>query len=97
GRTAWVVPGHSDAERMAIGGSLFVGRTTDGGETWQTFREGLPQENAFDIVYRHGLDASGDRLCFGTTTGNVYYSDDRGESWRCLGNNFPPVHSVRFG
>lgn len=97
GRTAWVVPARADMERMAIGGGLCVARTTDGGQTWQTFRKGLPQENAYDIVLRHALDASGNRLCFGSTTGNVYLSEDRGESWQCLGNNFPPVYSVRFG
>jgi photosystem II stability/assembly factor-like uncharacterized protein len=96
GRGAWVVPGRADSARMAVDGGLFVARTSDGGESWQAFREGLPQENAHDIVYRHGLDVSGDRLCFGSTTGNVYASDDRGETWRCVGNNFPPVHSVRF-
>jgi len=96
GRTAWVVPGRADSERMAVAGGLFVARTSDGGETWETFREGLPQENAYDLVYRHALDVGGDRLCFGSTTGNVYLSEDRGETWSCLGNNFPPVHSVRF-
>ena len=97
GRTAWVIPAHGDAQRMAIDGGLSVARTTDGGRSWQTFRTGLPQQNAYDIVLRHGLDAAGDSLCFGSTTGNVYLSDDRGESWRCMGNNFPPVYSVRFG
>ena len=96
GRTAWVVPGRADSERMAVGGGLFVARTSDGGETWEALREGLPQENAYDLVYRHALDARGDSLCFGSTTGNVYLSEDRGDTWRCLGNNFPPVHSVRF-
>lgn len=97
GRTAWVVPARADSERMAIGGGLFVARTSDGGQSWQSFRNGLPQENAYDIVLRHGLDAAGDYLCFGSTTGNVYLSEDRGENWQCLGNNFPPVYSVRFG
>ncbi|HPX88857.1 MAG TPA: hypothetical protein PL133_06285 [Methylophilaceae bacterium] len=97
GRTAWVVPARADAERMAIDGGLFVGRTTDGGQTWQVFRKGLPQENAYDVVLRHGLDVSGDYLCFGSTTGNVYLSEDRGETWQCLGNNLPPIYSVRFG
>ena len=96
GKTAWVVPLKGDDERMAVGGELFVARTTDGGETWQTFREGLPQNHAYDVIYRHALDARGDRVCFGTTTGNLYVSEDRGESWRCAGNNLPPIHSVRF-
>ncbi|WP_339074904.1 hypothetical protein [Teredinibacter turnerae] len=97
GRTAWVVPARADSHRMAIDGGLNVARTTDGGETWQSLRTGLPQQHAHDIVLRHALDASGDTLCFGSTTGNVYLSENRGDSWQCLGNNFPPVYSVRFG
>jgi hypothetical protein len=97
GRTAWVVPARADSERMAIDGGLFVARTIDGGQTWESFRNGLPQQNAYDIVLRHSLDVSGDRLCFGSTTGNIYISEDRGESWRCLANNLPPIYSVRFG
>jgi photosystem II stability/assembly factor-like uncharacterized protein len=97
GRTAWVVPGRADSERMAIQGGLFVARTDDGGASWRCFRNGLPQDDAYDIVYRHALDASEDLVCFGTTTGNLYLSEDGGESFRCLGNNFPPIHSVRFG
>ncbi|MBN0989473.1 WD40/YVTN/BNR-like repeat-containing protein [Amphritea pacifica] len=97
GRTAWVIPAQGDSQRMAIDGGLCVARTSDGGQSWQLFRSGLPQDNAYDIVLRHGLDVAGDCLCFGTTTGNVYLSEDRGETWSCLGNNFPPVYSVRFG
>lgn len=97
GRTAWVVPARADSERMTINGGLFVARTNDAGQSWQLFREGLPQGNAYDIVLRHSLDASGDDVCFGSTSGNVYLSEDRGETWQCLGNNFPPVYSVRFG
>jgi hypothetical protein len=98
GGTAWVVPGRADSHRMAVDGSLFVARTEDGGESWQTFRKGLPQEHAYDLVLRHALDVSpdGQRLCFATTTGNCYLSEDRGETWQSLGHNFPPVYSVRF-
>lgn len=97
GQTAWVIPAKGDFERMAIDGGLAVARTTDGGQTWQSLRKGLPQENAYDIVLRHALDIADDSLCFGSTTGNVYLSEDRGESWHCLGNHFPPIYSVRFG
>ena len=96
GRTAWVLPARADSERMTIDGGLFVARTIDGGQSWQSFRSGLPQNNAYDIVYRHGLDAADDYVCFGSTTGNLYLSEDRGETWQCLGNNFPPIYSVRF-
>ena len=97
GRTAWVVPARADSERMAIDGGLCVARTTDGGQSWRSFRKGLPQDKAYDIVLRHSLDISGACLCFGSTTGNVYLSEDPGETWQCLGNNLPPIYSVRFG
>jgi photosystem II stability/assembly factor-like uncharacterized protein len=94
--TAWVVPAVSDEVRMAVDGALCVARTTDGGESWQTLRAGLPQQGAFDIVFRHALDLAGDTLAFGSTTGNAYISDDRGETWECLGNHLPPIYCVRF-
>jgi photosystem II stability/assembly factor-like uncharacterized protein len=96
GRTAWLVPGASDMKRMAIDGGLFVARTKDGGRSWTQLRTGLPQENAYDVVYRHGLGNDGDRLAFGSTTGNLYVSEDRGERWQTVANNLPPVYSVRF-
>lgn len=97
GKTAWVVPGKADMARMAIDGGLYVARTRDGGGSWEQLREGLPQENAYDVVYRHALDISGDRLAFGSTTGNLYVSENRGASWQTVANNLPPIYSVRFG
>ncbi|KYG73666.1 WD40/YVTN/BNR-like repeat-containing protein [Roseivirga spongicola] len=93
---AWVVPGDSDQMRVAVDSALCVCRTDDGGKTWKAFREGLPQENVFDITYRHALDVTGSTLAFGTTTGNLYLSENDGESWATLSNNLPMVHSVEF-
>lgn len=97
GETAWVVPGHSDMQRITIDGGLFVARTQDGGQTWEALREGLPQQHAYDVVLRHALDNSRDHLAFGSTTGNLYVSEDRGESWQSVAHNLPPIYSVRFG
>jgi hypothetical protein len=74
-------------------------RTRDGGTSFQVLRRGLPQEHAYDLVYRHCLDvdASGDVLAFGSTTGGLWLSDDQGDSWRCLSAQLPPIHCVRFG
>ncbi len=96
GGTAWVVPGKADMERMAIDGALFVARTQDGGASWEALRQGLPQQNAYDVVLRHALSNSGERLAFGSTTGNLYVSEDRGESWQTVAHNLPPIYSVRF-
>ena len=94
--TAWVIPGISDQKRVAIDHALCVCRTIDGGKTWQRLHEGLPQNNCYDIVYRHGLDLTGDTLAFGTTTGNAYLSADRGDTWQCLSYNLPMIYSLRF-
>lgn len=93
---AWVAPANSDMTRTAIKGALCICRTDDGGKTWKELRKGLPQENCFDIVYRHALAASGNALVFGTTTGNLFFSPDRGESWQVLSNYLPMIYSVQF-
>ncbi|KAA9036322.1 glycosyl hydrolase [Ginsengibacter hankyongi] len=93
---AWVCPANSDTTRTAIKGALCVCRTDDGGKNWKTLTKGLPQENCFDIVYRHALAGSGDALAFGTTTGNLFFSPDRGEHWQTLNNYLPMVYSVQF-
>lgn len=94
GDVAWVVPGVSDETRVAVDQALCVCRTDDGGKTWRAYRNGLPQYNAYDIVFRHALALSGDYLVFGTTTGNLYCSDDRGENWSTISNNLPMVYAV---
>lgn len=96
-KTAWVVPGISDEVRVAVDQALCVCRTDDGGESWKDFSEGLPQEHCFDIVYRHALDVDNGVLAFGTTTGNVFFSNDRGESWETLSTTMPMIYSVHFG
>lgn len=95
--TAFIVPAVADANRIAIEGGLCVSRTRDGGKTWEALRNGLPQENCYDIVFRHALDLTGNRLAFGTTTGNVFTTENEGDKWEVLGNYLPPVFSVRFG
>lgn len=96
GNNAWVVPAVSDEKRIAINEALCVCRTENGGKTWTALREGLPQESAYDIVYRHALAKQQDELIFGTTTGNAYYSADRGDHWEELAGNLPMVYAVEF-
>lgn len=97
GRSAWLVPGRGDNQRTAIDGGLFVARTDDGGASWRQLRQGRPQECAYDIVYRHALDNRDGLVAFGSTTGNLYISEDRGERWSAVSHNLPPVYAVRFG
>lgn len=95
-KKAWVVPAVSDEKRVAINQSLTVCRTTDGGQSWQHLREGLPQEACFDIVYRHALAKHQDWVAFGTTCGNLFISGDEGDHWNPLNHYLPMILSVDF-
>lgn len=97
--TAWFVPADKDERRIPLDGKLVVTRTRDGGKSFQVLSNGLPQEHAYDLVYRHGLaiDASGNRLAMGSTTGGLWISEDQGDSWRCVSTHLPPIYCVRFG
>lgn len=96
--TAWFVPGIKDEKRVPIDGKLAVTRTRDGGKSFDVLREGLPQEHAYDIAYRHALDidSAGDRLMFGSTTGSLWVSENQGDAWQTISANLPPVYCVRF-
>lgn len=97
-QTAWFVPGIKDELRMPRGGALAVTRTRDGGKTWETLRDGLPQRDAYDLVYRHGLDidATGTQLAMGSTTGALWVSDNAGERWQLVNAHLPPIYAVRL-
>lgn len=96
--TAWFVPAVKDECRIPVDGRVVVARTRDGGKTSEVLRNGLPQEHAYDITFRHALDVGGrgQSLAFGTTTGSLWVSDDQGDSWQCVSNHLPPVYAVRF-
>ncbi len=86
----------SEAEGPARFG-FAIAIADDGGKSWQTLRKGLPQQHCYDIVYRHALAAAGEEVVFGTTTGNVFFSRDKGDSWEVLSNYLPMVYAVGFG
>ena len=96
--TAWFVPAITAELRVPRDGAFAVTRTSDGGKTWQTFRDGLPQCDAFDLVYRHGLDvdASGTQLAMGSTTGSLWTSENAGAAWQLVNAHLPPVYAVRL-
>jgi hypothetical protein len=97
--TAWFVPEIKDERRIPRDGSLAVTRTRDGGKSFEALRKGLPQTHAYDVVYRHALalDAEGERLAFGSTTGGLWVSENQGDAWSCVSHTLPPVYAVRFG
>jgi hypothetical protein len=98
GATAWFVPALKDEQRIPVAGKFVVIRTRDAGESFDILSRGLPQEHAYDLVYRHGLDidATGNRLVLGSTTGSLWISDDQGDSWHSISQHLPPIYCVRF-
>ena len=99
GETAWFVPGIKDEKRVPVNGALVVNRTRDGGRSFESLRAGLPQQDCYDLVYRHGLDVAGDgrTLLMGSTTGHLWASSDAGEKWRAVSQHLPPIAAVRLG
>ncbi len=92
------MPAVKDELRVPVDGRLVVTRTRDGGRTFETLSEGLPSPS-WDLIYRHALDvdATGDRLAMGSTTGNLWLSENGGERWTQLSSHLPPIAQVAFG
>ena len=87
-------PGHG---RCMPDGKAAVWRTADAGSSWRRLDRGLPQDNAHLGVLREGMaidshDVPG--LYFGTSTGQVFASNDEGESWDEIAGYLPGIASV---
>ena len=90
------MPAVADQQRVPRDGALVVNRTRDGGQSFETLRAGLPQSGCFDLIYRHALaiSADGQSLMMGSTTGNLWASDDAGDHWAMVSGHLPPIHAV---
>ncbi|WP_425408312.1 WD40/YVTN/BNR-like repeat-containing protein [Hyphococcus sp.] len=97
--TAWLVPGVKDECRVPVDAKLVVNKTTDGAGSFTAKDSGLPREDSYDLIYRHALDVdeTGERLVMGSTTGNLWTSDDGGERWSLQSAFLPPIAAVAFG
>lgn len=95
---AWFVPAIKDEQRYPFDAKLVVTRAVEGGRRFDVLRAGLPQQHAYDLVYRHALaiDESAQTLAFGSTCGGVWISSDGGEAWYTLDARLPPVYVVAF-
>lgn len=96
--TAWFVPEIKDEKRIPRDGRLVVTRTRDGANSFEILTTGLPQSHAYDVVYRHALalDATGNRLAMGSTTGGLWVSENQGDQWHQISHTLPPIYAVRF-
>jgi hypothetical protein len=96
--SAWFAPGVKDECRVPIDARFIVNRTRDGGKSFEAKSNGLPKGDSYDLVYRHALvaDPTGDRLAMGSTTGNLWLSEDGGENWSLLSAHLPPIAHISW-
>lgn len=97
-KVIWTLPLNGDMQgRYPPDAKAAVWKSTDGGDSWQAKRTGLPQEACFFTVLRQAM--AGDRsdqagVYFGTNSGSVFASLDEGESWQEIVRHLPTVLSV---
>jgi len=63
-------------------------RSTDGGDTWFFFNEGLPGNNHYVEIVISYINED-DRRIFLCSAHGLYYSDNRGASWNICMNGLP--------
>jgi len=95
---AWFVPAKKDEFRIPVDARLVVTHTRNGGEDFEILNKGLPEVPVYDIVLRHALaiDGSGEILAFGSSTGNLWISEDGGKGWTSISHYLPPIYAVSF-
>lgn len=84
--------------RSNIGEQFTIYRTQDGGGSWEPLTNGLPAGPGVRLgVLRHGMSNDTHDPCgiyVGTNTGQLFASNDRGESWRLIADYLPSIFSV---
>lgn len=98
GATIYTFPLTSDEFRVPRDGAPRVWRSRDAGASWEPLGKGLPDRDGFFTVLRDAfsadkLDPAG--LYFGTRGGQLYGSNDEGESWRAIAEFLPPILCVK--
>ena len=97
--TAWTFPmdGTEVWPRVSPEGKPAVYVTRDGGKTFTRLDRGLPRSQAWFTVLRQAMTADARDpvgVYFGTTAGEVWASDDEGESWTCIARHLPHIYAV---
>jgi hypothetical protein len=98
GGAVWKFPIEADARRFPVGFKCQVFHTIDGGESWSSQSEGLPETPYYSTVLRDAMcvdtaDPAG--VYFGARTGDVFGSADEGETWGLVASGLPDVLCLR--
>ncbi len=95
---AWFAPAQADSHRYPVDAKMVVTRTDDGGATFRVLDNGLPERDAYHLVYRHSMELASDghTLALSSTTGGLWISSDQGEHWHCVSRDLPPVAALSW-
>ncbi|MEJ2255907.1 MAG: hypothetical protein P8X98_02720 [Woeseiaceae bacterium] len=96
--TAFQIPESGSHLRAPVDGRLRVYRTRNGGDSWESVSDGLPDRHVYVTVLREAMDTDAGEPCgiyFGTSGGHVFASPDAGNSWQKIVSYLPRVLSVK--
>jgi hypothetical protein len=98
--TAWVFPmdGTDVWPRTSPDGKPAVFVTRDAGGSWTRKDFGLPA-TAWFTVKRQAMTTDAEEsvgVYFGTTSGEVWASNDEGDSWACIASHLPEIYSIEY-
>lgn len=94
----FLVPLESSEQRSMRDGKLLVYRMARGEQSWKPIGDVLPEEERHVSVLRDAMSVDSLEpygLYFGTTSGEVFCSLDRGESWNRLPGQFSRILTVK--
>ena len=97
----YLFPLTSSEHRVSRGGAPVVFRSTNRGESWHPVKGDYRNSSSYVNVLRDGmtvdeLDPYG--LYFGTSSGELFYTLDRGDTWHTDACPFPPYYQrARMG
>lgn len=95
--TVFVIPEESSHMRTTCGGRITVYRSSDAGARWVPMTRGLPQAHAYVTILREAMDTDALDPCgvyFGTSSGHLFASRDRGDRWELIAGFLPRILSV---
>ncbi len=95
--TIYVIPEDSPEFRCPVNGEFAVYRSRNRGENWEKLDRGLPSRNAYLNILRQAMCADDCDPCgvyFGTSTGQIFFSADEGNSWQLLAQWLAPIFSL---
>lgn len=99
--TFWVFPMDSTDvwPRTCKDGKPAVYKTMDAGETFIRQENGFPEKNAWFTVYRQAMTADTKNpigLYLGTTSGEIWTSENEGDSWKMITQHLPDIYSLEI-